>query len=274
MDTLPNEIILLIFDKILKITDKRQFLKTCNKYNKLTKYAFTKYENDYRVMDFIENYKSYSVEKFTLELCHDKYFDMIPNSYITPINKIIVKALVIFNCLPKLKIAKENGCKFDLICYYSSIFGHLDILKWARENNYYWDSLICSNAAFNGHFEFLKWARENGCNWTTNTCSYAARNGHLEILKWARENGCNWNVETCFYAARQGHLEILKWARENGCDWDKKTCILAACNGHLDILKWARENGCDWDSNVCHIASQNGHLELLKWAIDNGCPQF
>ena len=33
--SLPNELILLIFDNILLITDKRQFLKTCTMYNKI-----------------------------------------------------------------------------------------------------------------------------------------------------------------------------------------------------------------------------------------------
>ena len=55
----------------------------------------------------------------------------------------------------------------------------------------------------NGHLEVLKWARENGCDWDSNTCSYAAENGHLEVLKWARENGCEWDSDTCAYAARK-----------------------------------------------------------------------
>ena len=45
----------------------------------------------------------------------------------------------------------------------------------------------------NGHLEVLKWARENGCEWNSWTCAYAAQNGHLEVLKWARENGCEWD---------------------------------------------------------------------------------
>ena len=48
----------------------------------------------------------------------------------------------------------------------------------------------CEIAAKNGHLEVLKYARENGCPWDEWTCSFAARNGHLEVLKWARENGC------------------------------------------------------------------------------------
>ena len=47
--------------------------------------------------------------------------------------------------------------------------------------------------ASGGHLDILKWLRENGCPWNGYTCAYAAMNGHLEVLKWARENGCPWN---------------------------------------------------------------------------------
>ena len=67
---------------------------------------------------------------------------------------------------------------------------------------------LCEAAAKGGHLEVLKWARENGCPWDENTCAYAALGGHLEVMKWARENGCPWDEETCACAARGGHLEI------------------------------------------------------------------
>ena len=119
------------------------------------------------------------------------------------------------------------------------------ILKWlillgSKEAKKY----ICYRAAENGHLEILKWARENGCTWDEQTCSKAAMNGQLEILQWARSNGCPWDTGTCAYAARSNHLHILKWARENGCPWNERTCALAGFLGHLEILLWARSNGC------------------------------
>ena len=48
----------------------------------------------------------------------------------------------------------------------------------------------CQRASWDGHLEILKWARENGCPWNEDTCANAAENGYLEVLKWARENGC------------------------------------------------------------------------------------
>ena len=46
------------------------------------------------------------------------------------------------------------------------------------------------HAAGGGHLEVLKWGRENGCPWDKDTCACAAIGGHLEVLKWLRENGC------------------------------------------------------------------------------------
>ena len=88
---------------------------------------------------------------------------------------------------------------------------------------------LCEDAARGGHLEMLKWARENGCPWDELTCAaIAAYGGHLEVLKWARENDCPWEELTCAaIAAYGGHLEVLKWARENGCPWDENTRQLA-----------------------------------------------
>jgi len=52
---------------------------------------------------------------------------------------------------------------------------------------------MCANAAFSGHLEILKWARENSCDWDSRVCENAALNGHLKILIWAHENKCPYN---------------------------------------------------------------------------------
>jgi len=50
--------------------------------------------------------------------------------------------------------------------------GHLDLLKWARENQCPWDEDTCANAAYNGDFEVLKWARANQCPWDKDTGAF------------------------------------------------------------------------------------------------------
>jgi hypothetical protein len=128
----------------------------------------------------------------------------------------------------------------------------------------------CLYAAAYGHLHVLKWARENGCKWDSRTCSHAAIYGHLHVLQWARENGCDWDSWTCTCAAEGGHLNILQWARENGCDWDFRVCRQAIEFGHLHILKWAMENGCDWGPGCYNSAVEYGHADIVEWIEKNG----
>ena len=78
------------------------------------------------------------------------------------------------------------------------------------------------HAAKNGHLEVLKWARDNGCPWNKYTCVFAAQNGHLEILRWAHNNGCPWDKYTTYAAVSHGQMEILIWALNNNCPYDIK----------------------------------------------------
>ncbi len=161
MNILPNEITLTIFDNIKLITDKRQFLRTCINYNNMTKRLMQIFEENYSVKHF-GKITEYCVEKFTLELCHDSYFDMIPMSYITKNNTIIVKAASTFNCVKLLEMAKLNNCDFSVIYCSAAVNGNVDIIKWAVKNGYKWDTWTCTFAATCGQPEIIKWANKNG----------------------------------------------------------------------------------------------------------------
>jgi hypothetical protein len=178
--------------------------------------------------------------------------------------------------LSTLKCLLRRGRLTDksLLCAAAARIGDLAELKALRAAKWPWRTGMlrtgtCDLAAWGGHLEVLKWARENDCPWDEWTCMRAAEGGHLEVLKWARENGCPWGVETCAWAAQGGHLEVLKWLRENDCPWDECTCVHAAECGHMEILKWARENGCPWDWETCAYAAKGGQLVTLKWAREN-----
>src|SRR6185369_5548540 len=107
------------------------------------------------------------------------------------LNNICCSYLTDEECL----YVNKEWTKFNknYVCYIAAQNGWLDLLKWARQNEYPWNSWTCSDAALNGHLEVLKWARQNGCEWNSIVCSYAAENGHLEVLKWAKLKGCDWN---------------------------------------------------------------------------------
>ncbi len=283
--SLPNEIILLIFNNIKLVTDKRQFLKTCIKYNKITKQSITLYEKKYNVilkhlMQIIQSFEmkhfnikpikinDYRMEKFTLELCHDKYFDMIPKSYVVPNNRILIMAITKFYSKPKQN-DNDNFFEYAFTIIKKSFMGNdIPILRMAKNNGCNLDN-ICKYAAINGNIDVFSWAEENDCN-MDKICEYAARGGQLEMLKWARRVGKKWDENTCACAAYGGHLEVLIWTRKNGCRWDALTTAYAAASGKLNTLKWALENGCRLHPTTWEQAFRNGHDEILKWGKDNG----
>ncbi len=217
MDLLPNEIIILIFDSISKITDKRHFLRTCVLYNNLTKISMLQYEKNYKIKNF-EKIDKYCVGKFTLELCHDSYFDIIPDHYIVPKNSMLITCLAYYNNLPLLELAKEKGCPIstrESVNYaIKAMFGDIE-----GKN----ELLLSKNIIEKGYLPILKFLNENGHNIIDGLSSYsdAAKNNHLEILKYFHEIKplTGFTHFLAYDSARnEGNTDIIKWLEEIKCD--------------------------------------------------------
>ncbi len=294
--SLPNELIIIIFNFIKKITDKRQFLKTCKLHNTLLKGLITEmsdaelnyfkinddevgYEEKNRYYFMYMEKRDYCVEKFMMELCYDSYFDMIPLIYITKNinNTVIIKLLIKYGKLELLQFAINKRHPSLQLYKLATESGQLDILIWLSKHGY-GDGIVTGLiigigdiAGGKGHLDILKWAMEHDCGFSSNAYLNAAKNGHVHILEWATENGYHLASDILPEAARYGHLNILVWAKKKGYYLRKNICANAAINGHLHILKWARENGCGWNSVTCANTAFNNQLETLKWARANGC---
>ncbi len=218
MDSLPNELIIEIFNHIQKITDKRQFLKTCIQYNKLTKQSMLNYESNYKIPNF--NYKNnHCVEKFTLELCYDSYFDLIPEHYINNYNKIIIPCLAYYNKVLLLEVAKSKGCCINDATFSGALGGHIAVLDWCYGNNCNINE-ICSISIEKGHVHLLKWLQEHEFAFDNHSywmCNRAVQYNNLEVLKFLRNIGCLWSKYTYKYGLDSGNQELIKWMEDNGC---------------------------------------------------------
>ncbi len=164
MQSLPLDVIPIIFRFIKKKTDKRQFTKTCKIYNDITKKLIegTKFQCYFRknyallltAQDFImEEYgycrdfysklinsflfdTNYCMEKFTYELCCDSYSNLIPKKYLVPENEILTDSLIICGNLELLQIAIRNGCILSENAYeMAKNLGHFDIVEFIFEYN-------------------------------------------------------------------------------------------------------------------------------------------
>ena len=156
--------------------------------------------------------------------------------------------------------AGKNGCPMDRMNIYikATHNKHLKILWWMSKNK---DYDLCSHAAEKGYLDILIWARRNEYKWDEYTCLDASSEGHLECLKWARKNGCPWDERTCAWAAMNGHLECLIWATRNGCPWDK--WIYSGFDAVLHTLIWVWQNNYHLNINM---AVEYGNLDILMWA--------
>ena len=77
--------------------------------------------------------------------------------------------------------------------------GNIEMLKLLREWLFQWGSKTCQEAARWGHLDALKWARNNGCPWGARTYGKALihrnenecnREKADEIINFLVENGC------------------------------------------------------------------------------------
>jgi len=242
METLPHEIVLEIFNNIQKITDKRQFLRTCKTYNDITQKSFKIFESHFKSNHYIK-IDNYCVEKFTLELCHDSYFNLIPITYITPNNKTIVSALAIYGNIEVLQLAINKGCKligdiYNLIIH-TVTNGHLDTFIWCKNfcdvENYTFSMFNVSRMVIQyGHLHILKWIIETRYVLSQDACTWAAINDQLKTLIYLSQNGYKYDYNTYVKAKEFGHTHIIEWLKNNGCpEKEMNLC---------DLLKMCEEN--------------------------------
>src|SRR5437868_8324266 len=76
---------------------------------------------------------------------------------------------------------------------------------------------LCGLAFQTGNLEVLKWARENNYKWLSHDFVRGAKYGRLDVLKWALDNGFKFNRHDkyfiCQEAAKENYLKTLKWLR-------------------------------------------------------------
>eukprot|EP01117_Protostelium_nocturnum_P013338 TRINITY_DN4968_c0_g1_i1.p1 TRINITY_DN4968_c0_g1~~TRINITY_DN4968_c0_g1_i1.p1 ORF type:complete len:392 (+),score=128.58 TRINITY_DN4968_c0_g1_i1:147-1322(+) len=194
---------------------------------------------------------------------------------------IITSAASLGGHLEILKFARENSLFFNENTFnYSAARGHLDIFKWARENNVSnfesYGAMV--QAAVGGHISIIEYCKNNDKEWDEYAAlpliaMRAAENGRLEVVKWAVDNKLPLEEESiCSLAALNGHLDVIKYARSIGLSWNAQTCSCAAERGHRNVIEWARQNNCKWDAQVCESAAQGGQWEMLKWLREEGAP--
>ena len=101
--------------------------------------------------------------------------------------------------------------------------GNLEMVKYCVANECLIDSEACAYAALNGHLEILKYLREEAkAPWDSRIAAWAAKNGHLHILEYLVERKYDQYRRTCVLVCGRerplGLFEVLTRNRQSALE--------------------------------------------------------
>jgi hypothetical protein len=131
---------------------------------------------------------------------------------------------------------------------------------------------VCNIAVENNRLDILKWARQNQYPIDESSTIEAINSGNLEILNWLKENDGIFTKDANNYAIISNKIDILEWIQKN-FDFvlTKEDCETAAMYDRLSVLKWLRANKCPWNLDTIECSIINGSFRCLVYILDNGC---
>jgi hypothetical protein len=158
------------------------------------------------------------------------------------------------NKLELLKWAREEKeCKWNEgTINRAARQGNLEMVKYCVANECPIDVEACAYAASGGHLEILKYLREEvKAPWNWGTAAEAALNGHLHILEYLVERKYDKYGETaCLWAAKKGHLDCLKYLHETAkARWNYLAVRVAHENKHANCVQYLLDNNCPLPPN-------------------------
>ena len=173
----------------------------------------------------------------------------------------------------------EQGVKTSISTINNSICsGQLNILRWLKIvqghdiNNIEYLKL----ASLCGHLNIVKWFREQGLFDAEEIIKCAVQEGNLNILKWIDsidEQTFLRDQSLCYIASVEGHLLTLQWLiKLQGYVLDDILFGYAVEGGSMDVIKWLKSINCPWTSYTSSTASYAGNHNILQYLITNGCP--
>ena len=90
------------------------------------------------------------------------------------------------------------------VCQNADTGGHLEIIKWVRNNSYPWGKFTLAFSVEEDHFETFRWSVENGCP--------IDKSGDVKILKFkADDHPRDKSIEFTYYLCG---IETVKWLEE------------------------------------------------------------
>ena len=127
--------------------------------------------------------------------------------------------------------------------------------------------------AGNGHVEALKWARDEGVEFPPNICAVAASSGKLDVLKFCKESGapCD-DDDILLNAVKSGSVECVEYCLETlKLPWGVNA-IGTASRISPEVLKYCLDNGAPEDPDAIRTACRCTDLDVVKVFAESSHP--
>jgi len=127
--------------------------------------------------------------------------------------------------------------------------------------------------AGNGHVEALKWARDEGVEFPPNICAVAASSGKLDVLKFCKESGapCD-DDDIMLNAVKSGAVECVEYSLETlKLPWGVNA-IGTASRSSPEVLKYCLDNGAPEDPDAIRRACRCTDLDVVKVFAESSHP--
>jgi len=170
-----------------------------------------------------------------------------------------------------LKKVKDN----DKICKAAAKDNAINVIIWAREQGYPWDTRTYIAAAVAGNREIVQWLKANGCPTEPAMYGMVASAGKMEMLEWLADlhkDDENLQMGSCVYygAMLGGHFDIVKRIREMGMPWSEDAGDKAVINGSLEVLEWMYADGCVFTPEAIKNTVYKGRIDVCRWLVSIG----
>jgi len=199
--------------------------------------------------------------------------------------------------LDVLREARAIGCPWGNTAENACRNGHLRLLRWARlphQPNPRFNRVLLNrdcylSAAKGGHLDVIKFLREERCGYDNKSAYEAARLGHPRCLELLYEiHHIDWECENewfsdlvCAFAVISERIDVLtvawklqpavydaEYYRDPFLNFNVQPMQYAAHIGRIDMMKWLLDNGCPWGSHTCQTIMDVGNPAVSKWAAE------
>jgi hypothetical protein len=156
--------------------------------------------------------------------------------------------------------------------------GHVPVFQWLADHNRIPEvpAEIYGRAAVRGHIEVLRWMKENGYPGIELVCVKGAEGGRLGVVKWGKEEGgLEVDEKVMRKALKGGCLETIEWLYEQVGRPESQYYLRALKSYHLEfsiseIFDFLYKKGCEprFDGIFWYTATIHGCVgEVIDWVL-------